>query len=251
MRNRLSLLIALAVSALVAAAVATAHTTGGAHKAGVARSSEAAQRHYTAADQTLARSVVLKAADLGSASHWSGGVTAADTTQPRSCSNFHPRQSDLVITGDAQSDFTPTTGGLRVPQRSSDHAEREDGAARLAAERPRPRRAVLPADVLREEPGGRRAARLAGPARRASHRDVHRRLPGPGRPVRRPQHDRRALRRAQPHGDHPRDLGAVLGPGSRSSSPSGTSPSCSLLAHPLASSGQRNSLPRHPAPVVA
>ena len=38
MRNRLALLIALAVSALVAAAVATAHTTGGAQKAGDARS---------------------------------------------------------------------------------------------------------------------------------------------------------------------------------------------------------------------
>jgi hypothetical protein len=112
MRNRIVLLIALAVSALVAAAVATAHTSGGAQKAGDARSAEAAQRHYTAADQKLARAVVLKATDLGSASHWSGGVTAADTTQPRSCSNFHPRQSDLVITGDAQSDFTPTTGGL-------------------------------------------------------------------------------------------------------------------------------------------
>jgi hypothetical protein len=111
MRNRLSVLLALVVSALVAAAVATADTTGGAHKAGVARTSQAAQRHYTAADQTLARSVVLKATDLGSASAWRGGVTAADTTQPRSCSNFHPRQSDLVITGDAQSDYAPATGG--------------------------------------------------------------------------------------------------------------------------------------------
>lgn len=113
MRDRLSLLIALAVGALTVAAVATAHPTGGADKAGAARSSQAAQRHYTAADQALARSVVLKAVDLGSSSHWSGGVTAADTTQPRSCSNFHPRQSDLVITGDAQSDYTPTTGGMQ------------------------------------------------------------------------------------------------------------------------------------------
>jgi hypothetical protein len=111
MRNRLSVLLALVVSALVATAVATADTTGGAHKAGAARTSQAAQRHYTAADQTLARSVVLKATDLGSASGWRGGVTAADTTQPRSCSNFHPRQSDLVITGDAQSDYAPATGG--------------------------------------------------------------------------------------------------------------------------------------------
>ena len=111
MRNRLSVLLALVVSALVAAAVATADTTGGAHKAGAARTSEAAQRHYTTADQALARSVVLKATDLGSASRWRGGVTAAVTTQPRSCSNFHPRQSDLVITGDAQSDYAPATGG--------------------------------------------------------------------------------------------------------------------------------------------
>lgn len=113
MRNRLSLLIALVVAALAVAAVATAHTMRGADKAGAARTSAAAQRHYTAADQSLARSVVLKAGDLGSASDWSGGVTAAETTQPRSCSNFHPSQADLVITGDAQSDYTPTTGGLQ------------------------------------------------------------------------------------------------------------------------------------------
>ena len=113
MRNRLSVLIALAVSALVAAAVATAHTTGGADGAGADRSSQSAQRHYTTVDQALARAIVLKAADLGSTAHWSGGVTAADKTQPRSCSNFHPRQSDLVITGDAQSDYAPTAGGMQ------------------------------------------------------------------------------------------------------------------------------------------
>ena len=101
MRGRLSLLFALSVAALAVAAVAVAHTT------------QAAARHYTAADQALARSVVLKAGDLGSASSWSGGVAAADTTQPRTCSNFHPRQSDLVITGDAQSDYTRATGGMQ------------------------------------------------------------------------------------------------------------------------------------------
>lgn len=101
MRGRLSLLFALSVAALTVAAVAVAHTT------------QAAARHYTAADQALARSVVLKARDLGSASSWSGGVSAADTAQPRTCSNFHPRQSDLVITGDAQSDYTRATGGMQ------------------------------------------------------------------------------------------------------------------------------------------
>lgn len=113
MRRRLSLLVALAVAALTVAAVATAHTTNGADKAGTARTTEAAQRHYTSSDQALARTVVLKLADLGSAASWSGGVTPSDTAQPRSCSNFHPRQSDLVITGDAQSDYTRASGGMQ------------------------------------------------------------------------------------------------------------------------------------------
>ena len=187
--------------------------TGGAHKAGDARTSEAAQRHYTAADQTLARSVVLKAADLGSASRWSGGVTAGDTTQPRSCSNFHPRQSDLVITGDAQSDYTPTTGGLEY------HNEAQIMQNAKMVRLDWQRNVLDPAALsclrtffVKNLVGGEQLVSLA-PVCRASHRDVHRRLPGSGRPVRCPQHDRRALRRARPHGDHPRDLGAVLGPG--------------------------------------
>jgi hypothetical protein len=113
MRGRLSLLVALSVAALSVAAVAMAHPTRGANGARAARSTAAAERHYTAADQALARSVVLKASDLGSPSSWRGGISPADTSQPRTCSNFHPRQSDLVITGDVQSDYAQATGGLQ------------------------------------------------------------------------------------------------------------------------------------------
>jgi hypothetical protein len=97
MRGRLAILVALSVAALTVAAVATA------------RSTQAVQRHYSASDQALARSIVLNSGDLTSSS-WSGGVTGVDTTQPRTCSNFHPRQSDLVITGDAQSDYAHSGG---------------------------------------------------------------------------------------------------------------------------------------------
>jgi hypothetical protein len=113
MRGRLSILVALSVAALTVAAVATARTNDGAHAAGSSRTSQAAQRHYRPSDQALARSVVLKTADLGSSSTWSGGLSAAGTTQLRSCPNFHPRQSDLVITGDEQSDYTRTGGGMQ------------------------------------------------------------------------------------------------------------------------------------------
>ena len=110
MRGRLSMLVALSVAALTVVAVATARTT---HASRSVAASETAQRQYKASDQALARSVVLKASDLGSATAWSGGVSAADTAAPRTCSNFHPRQSDLVITGDAQSDYTSANGSMQ------------------------------------------------------------------------------------------------------------------------------------------
>lgn len=110
MRGHLAILVALIIGALAVAAVATARTT---NEAGAVRSTQAAQRHYTSGDQALAQSIVLKASDLGSTSTWSGGMSAAETSQPRTCANFHPRQSDLVITGDMQSDYTHATGGMQ------------------------------------------------------------------------------------------------------------------------------------------
>ena len=113
MRGRFSLLVAVSVAALTVAAVAAARPTHRTIGDSAAQSTKSEQRHYTAADQALARSVVLKVSDLGSASSWRGGISPAETSQPRSCPNFHPRQSDLVITGDVQSDFTQVTGSLQ------------------------------------------------------------------------------------------------------------------------------------------
>jgi hypothetical protein len=58
----------------------------------------------TAADQAAARAVVLRRADLGS-SGWEGGATKPDLSSGLSCPNFHPKVSDLVITGAAQTSF--------------------------------------------------------------------------------------------------------------------------------------------------
>jgi hypothetical protein len=58
----------------------------------------------TPADQAAARAVVLRRADLGS-SGWEGGATKPDLSSGLSCPNFHPKVSDLVITGAAQTNF--------------------------------------------------------------------------------------------------------------------------------------------------
>ena len=56
------------------------------------------------ADQAAARRAVAQRADLGAAA-WTGGVTKPDLTSAPSCANFHPRQSDLVLTGAASSEW--------------------------------------------------------------------------------------------------------------------------------------------------
>jgi hypothetical protein len=104
MRGRISLFIAAAVVALASGAIAAAGTSH------VSHSSSTAQRLYNSSDQALARSILLKGADLGPSSTWSGGRTVPDTSQPRTCANFNPRRSDLVITGDAESDYTAAGG---------------------------------------------------------------------------------------------------------------------------------------------
>ena len=62
------------------------------------------QIKLTAAGQGAAKAVVLRRADLGS-SGWEGGPTKPDLSSSLSCPNFHPKVSDLVITGAAQSNF--------------------------------------------------------------------------------------------------------------------------------------------------
>jgi hypothetical protein len=71
------------------------------------------QVHLTAADNAAARHVVLRKADFGGAPGWRGGTKKPDlsSTGPR-CANFHPKYSDLVLSGIAETEFQ--NGGLYI-----------------------------------------------------------------------------------------------------------------------------------------
>jgi hypothetical protein len=86
--------------ALAAAAVAVALFASTVAVAGDGKE----QIKLTAADQAAAKAVVLRRADLGS-SGWEGGPTKPDLASSLNCPNFHPKVSDLVITGAAQTNF--------------------------------------------------------------------------------------------------------------------------------------------------
>jgi hypothetical protein len=98
--GRLTLLFVSSVAALVVAAAAWASGTG------------KEPRHYTAADQALARSIVLKQSDVGSSTVWHGGPKKPDNSASPSCPSFNPRQSDLLATGDAESEFSYSAAGV-------------------------------------------------------------------------------------------------------------------------------------------
>jgi hypothetical protein len=60
----------------------------------------------TAADQAKAKATVLRLADLGGPkSGWSGGLAKVSTTTSLECNGYNPKQSDLVVTGRAESSF--------------------------------------------------------------------------------------------------------------------------------------------------
>jgi hypothetical protein len=59
-----------------------------------------------AADQAAARRVVLRGSDLGSG--WTGGRIKPDLSSGVSCPSYHPKVSDLVVTGAAASQFRGT-----------------------------------------------------------------------------------------------------------------------------------------------
>ena len=90
-RRSTSVLLAIAVALLTAAAAA-----GG--------GPGLEQVHLTAADQAAARATVLKRADLGPG--WTGGAKKPAGPSNPDCGGWQPKQSDLVITGDAETDFT-------------------------------------------------------------------------------------------------------------------------------------------------
>jgi hypothetical protein len=94
----LALLPLLAVLALIVVAAAGAGTTP--------------PRRYTAADQALARSLVLRQSDVGSASLWHGGMEKPSASGAPSCPGYHPDESDLPITGDAESTYSNQAAGV-------------------------------------------------------------------------------------------------------------------------------------------
>jgi hypothetical protein len=60
---------------------------------------------FTKTDQRAARAAVLRRTDLRPTQGWSGGMTKPDL-KPLTCANYHPKRSDLVVTGAAASDWS-------------------------------------------------------------------------------------------------------------------------------------------------
>jgi hypothetical protein len=69
--------------------------------AAIAATGEKEQIHLTKADQAAAKRAVALRTDLGSGA-WSGGFVKPDLSAAPTCANFHPKQSDLVLTGVAE-----------------------------------------------------------------------------------------------------------------------------------------------------
>jgi hypothetical protein len=88
---------ALLIGVLALAACATAVTAS----AGDGQE----QVKLNAADQAAAKATMILRGDLRPAGPWTGRTITPDHTAP-SCPNFHPKQSDLVVTGSAEADWT-------------------------------------------------------------------------------------------------------------------------------------------------
>ena len=72
---------------------------------------EAPKVHLTADGQAAARAVVLRKADLAPATGWTGGLSKSDLSDSGPlCPNFEPKQSDLVVNGAAESQWTHPSG---------------------------------------------------------------------------------------------------------------------------------------------
>ena len=91
MSRRKALLLAIAVVALTAAAAVSA-------------GDGKEQIKLNPADQAAARAVLIRRSDLGS-SGWQGGRVKPDLSAGPTCPNYHPKRSDLVITGAAKAAF--------------------------------------------------------------------------------------------------------------------------------------------------
>ena len=70
------------------------------------------QKRFTAADNAKAASIVLKRADF--AAGWKRMPATPDSPDEFRCAGYDPDQSDLVLTGEAQADFTAAEGSPAV-----------------------------------------------------------------------------------------------------------------------------------------
>jgi hypothetical protein len=64
---------------------------------------------FNAADQAVARAVVLKRADVGSVAGWKGGISKNDFSQS-ACGGYEPKRSDLLVTGATASEWRHPSG---------------------------------------------------------------------------------------------------------------------------------------------
>lgn len=72
--------------------------------AGVAAADKERVR-FTAAGQAAARAAVLERADLGPLPGWTGGATKPSPPGTPPCPTYRPKQSDLVLTGSAETQW--------------------------------------------------------------------------------------------------------------------------------------------------
>jgi len=91
-----------AIASAVALALATASVA-------LAGNGNREKIRFNAADQAAARAGVLRRSDLASGGGWKGGARKPDLSPADSCPNYHPKQSDLVLTGAAATRFSAGT----------------------------------------------------------------------------------------------------------------------------------------------
>jgi hypothetical protein len=87
------------------AAVAVATTLLACYGASVALAGSGGETiQLDRADQAAARAAIVRRAELRSKA-WTGGPIKPDLTPAPTCRNYHPKQSDLILTGAAESNF--------------------------------------------------------------------------------------------------------------------------------------------------
>ena len=77
----------------------------------VALAVEKQPRRLNAADQAAAKAATLKLSDFVAGTGWKGGAVKPDLTSDSKCVS---KVSDLVITGDAKSDFNAAAAAMRI-----------------------------------------------------------------------------------------------------------------------------------------